>query len=358
MGPRITEMDIWIALVSGFVLSIISIQILIRFSPSLGLLDKSDGKRKNHDGDIPVVGGVAMYISVLITSVVVGVSLELLPALLIGGVLVIVGLVDDFLSLGTRVRILLQILCASAMLFFGDSIILSVGNLFGQGPVAFTILWMGGAFTVLCTVGVINSINMIDGMDGLSGALNVISFSALAYYCHIAGDKDSLYFILACITALLGFLYFNSRIFRKRAAVFMGDAGSTFFGFILVWFYIQLTQGNDAVLSPVSAGWIFGLPLADTISVMVGRIRRGQSPFAAGRDHLHHQLLDYGFSVNNTLLIMAILQVGFVAVGVANNSASTFEAILFWIFVLVVVSHHFLTPRILVLCSPPNSEIN
>ncbi len=357
MGSLTAEWATWIAPILAFTLSIVFIQLLTKIAPIVGLIDRPDGTRKHHVGSVPVVGGVAMYFAVLGACAFIGLSDEVLLPLLIGCVLVVLGLLDDLLSLGTRLRILLQMLCASAMLLLGGNAIISVGNLFGQGPVAFTVVWLGGLFTVLCTVGVINSINMIDGMDGLSGTLNVISLSVLAFYSHVAADGESLRLILACVAALLGFLYFNSRIFRHRATVFMGDAGSTFFGFILVWFYIKLTQGETAVLSPVSAGWIFGLPMADTISVMVGRIRRGKSPFAAGRDHLHHQLQDNGFTVNKTLAIMVILQVMFVTVGVVNNTAPFAEVFIFWLFVFIVVVHHFFTPRVLTRFSTPKNKL-
>jgi len=129
--------------------------------------------------------------------------------------------------------------------------------------------------------------------------------------------------------------------FGKRHKIFLGDAGSLFLGFVLLWFFIHLSQGEGAPMSPVVAGWIFGVPLADTIAVIVGRIMRGEHPLTAGRDHIHHRLLNHGFSARKVLAILGTYHGTLVFVGVMANSHPAAEPYLFWGFVALTITHFF-----------------
>lgn len=336
-------------LVSGIVIGgmfcLALVPLLARYAGSMGLLDRPT-ERKQHDGNVPVVGGIAIYISVLLASLALGMEWRVMAPVLFGTGLVLMGVADDIFVMSARQRLPLQIATALAMVYLGGQSIESIGDLSGTGTVVLTG-FVSVAFTIMCVVGVINSINMIDGVDGLSGTIITITICPLAYYCYIAGDLASFQLMLTMVGALIAFLFYNSRLFRKRAKVFMGDSGSMLFGFFLVWYFIELTQGPGAVLSPVSAGWIFGLPLADTVSVMVRRISQKRSPFDADREHLHHRLLEANFSVNKMVAIMAIIHMCFVLVGILANEYRALIPFAFWSFVIVVVVHHFLTPRLL-----------
>lgn len=298
-------------------------------------------------GEVPMVGGMSIYMATLTAVCVVHFSLPVVLPLLIGFALVVMGAVDDRIELSTRVRFPVQALTAMAMIVFGHIGIESVGNLFGYGAVV-----MGSSlsilFTIMCTVGAINSINMIDGVDGLSGSIIGITLATLAFFSYQAGDMTSVVLLMSLLSAICVFLFFNSRLFRRSAVVFMGDAGSTFFGFLLVWFFIQLTQGESAQLSPVAAGWIFGVPLMDTVSVMVRRTLLKRSPFAADRTHLHHRLLDAGLKPNQVVLFMSSCHFFLILIGALCNALpETFEPLFFWSFVVLVILHFFTTPRLL-----------
>ena len=111
--------------------------------------------------------------------------------------------------------------------------------------------------------------------------------------------------------------------------------------FILLWFFIQLSQSDNAPMSPVVAGWIFGLPLADTIAVIVGRLVRGEHPLAAGRDHIHHRLLNHGFHSRAVLAILGAYHLALVLIGVVCNGTPSLEPLLFWGFVALTIVHFF-----------------
>lgn len=313
--------------------------MLSRLAPMVGMVDRPTN-RKKHSGVIPTVGGLSIYIAVSVSVIVFNFSVSDILPFYIGSVLVLLGVLDDRFELSARLRLPIQLGIAYAIIHFCGLEILSVGNIFGYGSVRLEGL-ISVFFTLLCTVGVINSINMIDGVDGLAGSLLLITLLPLAVFAGMSGNSDFLLLLLNLICGLVVFLYFNSRLFKSRASVFLGDAGSMFMGLVLVWCFIQLSQGSDSRLSPVAAGWLFGLPLADTVSVMVGRVVQGKSPFAADRNHLHYKFIDAGFTVNQTVITMALLHLSFVAVGLLGNFYRAFEPILFLSFVVIVIGYFF-----------------
>lgn len=329
----------------SLLLCLLSVPVFRARADKFGLIDEPGG-RKQHTGRVPIVGGVAVYLSVLVAGAVLGFDLAFFLPLLVSLPIVIVGVLDDRSPISTSIRIPLQIFCASAMIFFGGIQITNVGDISGTGPVLLFGL-VAFFFTVICTVGVINAVNMIDGVDGLSGSLIAMTFLPVTYYALASHDLAGVALLSSLIAAILGFLFYNSRMFRGRASVFLGDTGSTFLGFILVWHLIECTQGPNAVLSPVSAGWILGLPLADTIAVVVRRVINKHSPLAADRTHFHHRLLDAGFCPNKTVLIMLSVQAVLMGVGIIGNNFKGAEPMLFWAFVFLTVAHFIFTPRIL-----------
>jgi len=328
-----------------FILCALVMLPLIALTRHWGLVDIPSG-RKMHQETTPLVGGIAIFVSAFAVLLLISPSTQNAALALLCLVLVALGTLDDRFDLSPRLRFLVQTLVAVAMIYITNVQIVQIGNIFFTGNVV-----LGASisllFTILCTVGVINSINMIDGMDGLAGSVVLVSLLALSYVAYSSNNIQHLNVLLAICGAVLGFLIFNARLLIPSAKVFLGDAGSMLLGFLLLWHCIVLSQDSNPALSPVAAGWIFGLPLVDTISVMVGRLRTGQSPFSAGRDHIHHKLLDGGLTVNTVLLIILGAHAAIVSIGLLLNSTQSAEPILFWLFVAIVVTHHFLTPHVL-----------
>lgn len=321
------------------------VMLLDRLAPQLGLLDLPDA-RKQHDGQVPLIGGPAMYVAIASASILLNFHFSVLIFLALGLVLIVLGIVDDRYDIPPVWRLVVQALVAAVMVYVGGVQISQIGDLFGAGPVVMT----GTAsvlFTIVCTIGVINAVNMIDGVDGLAGSVLLMSFTGMTWLALSGGNVLGAEMLTIFGGAILGFLCFNARVFVSRARIFMGDSGSMLMGFILAWFFISLTQGEQPAMSAVTAGWLFGLPLVDTVSVMVRRLLDGKSPFHAGRDHLHHRLLDSGLSVNATVLIMSAIHGVMVLVGVYGNGDANLEPWLFWGFVMLVIAHHYGTPRLL-----------
>ena len=335
-------------LLLGFFLSVGLIALLIQPARAWGWVDRPT-TRKHHQTPVPLVGGVAMGVAYGLSVLALPTKPHAYPVLLIGlALLTLVGLYDDLRAVRPVIRFSFQAGAVLVMTLGGGVVLGNLGDLFGLGEVTL----LGGVallFTLFCVVGVINAFNMSDGLDGLAGGQALIAAGWLIVLLQMAptsqrGDSDAL---LALVMVIAGFLCFNLRHpWRARASVFMGDAGSTLLGFVLAWFLVHLSQGAEAVMVPMTAVWILALPLMDTITVMIRRIRAGRSPFAADRQHLHHLLLGQGLSDGQAtafLLVMALLSG---AVGVATHGLGAPERLQFYVFLALFGLFYGVTARL------------
>ena len=310
------------------------------------LVDKPGG-RKQHDGLIPLIGGISIYISVVIT------TLFLLDQptfvrlfLLAGGLIVFMGMVDDRYDLSARLRLVAQILICSIFAYGLDVRIESFGNLIGFGDLDAGIF--SYPLTILSLMGAMNAFNMLDGIDGLVGSIAMVAFMGLMALFGASGDLNMQLLCMAFIGATAAFLIFNiwgrptRRNFKK---VFMGDAGSMFLGLSIGVLLIKGSQGSGAAFSPITALWLVLLPMTDMFTIMYRRIRRGRSPMAPDRTHIHHILMRAGFSKQNTLHIMVLVQSAFVVLGIflVQKGASEFTS--FAVAIAFVLFYQYLMKR-------------
>lgn len=290
----------------------------------IGLVDVPDA-RKTHSGSVPLVGGIAIFLSVLALCLVslwtgrpLVAAIPQLLSFLAGGLLLVgIGLADDFLELSARVRFLAQAMAALIMAFGGGVELADLGAMSVSGRVVELGL-LTVPFTIFATIGVINALNMCDGLDGLSGSQALVSLSGFLLALLIWGEPADATLLAGLGGGIAGFLLFNLRLpGRTRASVFLGDAGSMFLGFALAWFAISLSQGPERIINPAAALWFVMVPVIDAVAIMLRRILKGRSPFAPDREHLHHIFLLAGYSVSQTVAIMAGLGAAGVAIGLA-----------------------------------------
>jgi UDP-GlcNAc:undecaprenyl-phosphate GlcNAc-1-phosphate transferase len=245
--------------------------------------------------------------------------------------LVLVGVLDDLRELSPEQRLWAQILAALLMVGGGGIVLDDLGHLLASewllslGVLAWPI-------TVFATVGVINAMNMSDGLDGLAASFALITLGSLSLFAWRGEDYGILSLLLMLVLVVLPFLTVNLRS-NGSAQVFMGDAGSMFLGFSLAWLLIQASQGEGRLMAPVTALWIFALPLLDTITLLIRRSIMGRSPFLGDREHLHHLLLLAGFTERQTLLLMVALATAAAAFGVAGERLNVPEPWMFGGFV-------------------------
>ena len=337
-----------VPLLLAFGLCVGLIALLIRPARAWGWVDRPT-TRKHHRAPVPLVGGVAMCVAYGLSVLALPVQPDSYQELLVAMILLtLLGLYDDLRAIRPAIRFVFQSSAVLVMALGGGIILGNLGDLFGLGDV---ILLEGIAllFTLFCVVGVINAFNMSDGLDGLAGGLALIAAGWLIVLARIAptshpGDGDAL---LALVMVIAGFLCFNLRHpWRARASVFMGDAGSTMLGFVLAWFLVHLSQGREAVMTPMTAVWLLALPLMDTVAVMIRRIRAGCSPFAADRQHLHHLLLGCGLSDGRAtalLLAMALLSG---AAGVVAHWLNAPAHLQFYAFLILFGLYYRVTTRL------------
>jgi UDP-GlcNAc:undecaprenyl-phosphate GlcNAc-1-phosphate transferase len=236
--------------------------------------------------------------------------------------MVATGLIDDLRDLTPATRFLAQIAASLLMIFGGGVVLADLGGMTPSGAIL-PLGWLAVPFTVFATLGVINALNMCDGLDGLSGSLALVSLLGLLAASALWGTQVNVLMVAMVAAAVVGFLAYNLRLpGRARASVFLGDAGSMFLGFALTWFTVSLSQQGEArVIPPAAALWFLMVPIFDAVTMMLRRVVRGRSPFAPDREHLHHVFLLAGFSVNQTVGIMA----GMAAAGAAVGLVATWQ---------------------------------
>ncbi len=324
----------FINLIGTFLITSLSLFALKPMASRVGLLDIPGG-RKQHKAPTPLVGGLAIYVGTVMMSMLTPTVFFHYSAMLaISSLVLVIGIYDDARELRVSIRMGVHAFAAWLMAAVAGNQLLSLGNLTGFGVVELGVLAI--PVTMFATVGVINAINMSDGIDGLSGGLCLLALVFLGIVAFDQGHTALVQFTTLMICALLAFLVMNFRLpWKQSALVYLGDAGSTLLGFVLAWLIIEATQGPEALMSPVIALWFLAVPLIDTVSLLIKRPLRGQSPFSAGTDHLHHRLIRAGFTLEQTVLGCYLASLLFGCIGLLGHFSGASDALMFWSFMAV-----------------------
>lgn len=330
------------ALVVSCLTTLLSIKLIKPFAKNIGLVDVPSA-RKAHTGEIPLIGGISVFIGVLVAcTIYIPDSTVINIYLISSALLVFIGVLDDKFDLNVNFRVVAQSLIAMLMVFGANVYLSSFGNLFGLGII--NIGGIGFVVTVVAVIAAINAFNMIDGIDGLSGVVGVVSIASIAALYFWAGQTTYIVLPLILIASLLPFLFYNLSDFsRKRRfkKIFLGDAGSMFMGFTVVWLLVLGSQGDAASFRPVTALWLIALPLMDMCSIVIRRVKKGQSPFVADRDHLHHIFMRIGFSSKETLLIISTISFSMALFGIWGEIFAINENVMFLVFVVTFFIYNF-----------------
>ncbi len=282
---------------------------------AVGLIDRPGG-RKSHVGDVPVMGGIAMFMGIFSgLLIVMGATPEYASLLFASFLLVSIGVLDDKFALPTGVRLATQFAVAIIMIYGAGLYLQDIGNPFGIGVIELGFL--AGPFTIIVALTVINAYNLVDGVDGLAGSLAAIALLGLAAIGGYASPMSAM--ALAVAAAIAGFLCVNFPVIWNRPVrSFMGDAGSTLLGFTIVWITLGLAQGEVRAVSPVVCLWLAAIPIFDCLTCFVRRAAKGRSPFTPGRDHFHHYLKRGGLGVRQVLAVLTGFQLLYALVAVVG----------------------------------------
>ncbi len=334
----------------AFIVTSCMIVLLRPIAVRVGLVDVPNA-RKSHTGSVPLIGGVSIFLSLILLltgdlvfarpdSHLINPSVSFMIAAMI---LIVVGVWDDLKDLSAVARFSAQTTAALVMVFGAGVVLTDLGELNPAGGVL-SLGAMSVPFTIFATLGVINAINMCDGLDGLSGSLSLTSLLGLGAANLLWGSYDPIICVMAA--SIAGFLLFNMRTFwRDKAWVFLGDAGSMMIGLTLTWLAISMSQGEARVISPAAALWFLMVPIFDAVSMMVRRIMHKRSPFKADKEHLHHIFLLAGFSVGETVAIMTGFAVAGLMVGLGGMYLGISDAVMAGAFVLAGLCYFWVIMR-------------
>lgn len=297
--------------------------------------------RKSHKGAVPLIGGLSAFSGLLVAWLASmpmgnGFGIYLLCALL----LVILGAIDDAKDIPAKFRLLVQVALGGALSLGSGVYLTSFGNLLGFGSIS--LGWLGLAVTVAAVIGATNAYNMMDGIDGLAGSMSLVTLLSLAYLFSLSGGHSTEIVLAITISmALIPYMAANLRVYPFRRKVFMGDAGSMFIGFSVVWLLVNGVQEQNAAFRPVTALWLCAVPLMDMVAIMVRRARKGQSVMKPDRDHLHHIFLRAGFTDREALLVIAAVGVLIAIFGIIGEIFAVAEWLMFALFMLLFAGYNW-----------------
>lgn len=281
----------------ALVLSLLLVPLVSKLAIKIGAVDKPN-ERKVHTKLMPRMGGLAIYISFFVMLFLSqDITKEVWGFFLGGTVLIFVGIVDDMKDIPAKVKLLGQIVAACVVVAFGVRVEFMT-NIFHGETVSLYVFSI--PVTIIWIVAIVNAVNLIDGLDGLAAGISVIAAATMAVVAYSTGQMVIASMAMILIGATLGFLRYNFH----PAKIFMGDTGSMFLGYTLAVFAAEGLAKSFTVLSLVTPVLVLAIPILDTLFAIIRRKINHKPIFKADKHHLHHCLLNYGFSHRNTVLII------------------------------------------------------
>lgn len=298
---------LYLMMALAFIASIVLTPIVKRIAFRVGAVDKPN-YRKVHARIMPRLGGLAIFGSFLIAYFIFkpqdpisnAIEASFIPietAIIIGALLIIItGVLDDMYEISAKAKLIGQ-LVAAGIVVIGGGLEISFINLpfggvldFGYFSIPLTVLWI---------VGITNAINLIDGLDGLAAGVSTVALLTLAAMAFIMGDVYVMSMAALLAASTSGFLVYNFH----PAKIFMGDTGALFLGFMISVLALMGFK-NVTVVALIIPIIMLGVPISDTFFAIVRRVREKKSISEADKSHLHHCLLNIGFSHSQTVLII------------------------------------------------------
>ena len=309
---------------------------VIFLAAKTGAMDAPDA-RKVHKKPIPRIGGLGIYAAFMVSIITVlgvadfteDVRHGLIGLLVSGTIIVVIGLIDDYRNLPAKVKLLGQILAACVLVAF-DVRIDFISDPFGD----FLYLeYLAVPATIFWIVGLTNTVNLIDGLDGLAAGVSTIASVTI----FLVAVQQNFYLVAVLTAALAGAAFGFLRYNFNPARIFMGDTGSMFLGFMLAGISVIGAVKSAATIALIVPILALGLPILDTTFAIVRRYRGGVPIFKPDKGHLHHRLLDLGFSQRQAVLLMYVISALLGLSAVVLTEVSSGIAILIVCMVVVAV---------------------
>ena len=305
------------------------------FAHKVGAIDVPKDARRMHKKPIPRLGGLAIYGGFLCSILIFGQLDETMLCVLLGAAIIVaLGIFDDVLALGAKLKFVVQIVAAAIPVCIGD---LQIGLFTNLNPLSDTPFVHLGILavpaTIIWIVGITNAVNLIDGLDGLAVGVSSIAAITMLAVALLTGNMPIAITMAALAGACIGFMPYN----LNPAKIFMGDTGSTFLGYMLATVSIMGLFKFYAVISFAVPFLILGLPIFDTANAIIRRVAAGRSPMSPDRGHVHHKLIDMGFNQKQAVAILYAISATLGLTAVVLTSSGEVKAIVLLLAVLVAI---------------------
>ena len=305
------------------------------FAHKVGAIDVPKDARRMHKKPIPRLGGLAIYGGFLCSILIFGQLDETMLCVLLGAAIIVaLGIFDDVLALGAKLKFVVQIVAAAIPVCIGD---LQIGLFTNLNPLSDTPFVHLGILavpaTIIWIVGITNAVNLIDGLDGLAVGVSSIAAITMLAVALLTGNMPIAITMAALAGACIGFMPYN----LNPAKIFMGDTGSTFLGYMLATVSIMGLFKFYAVISFAVPFLILGLPIFDTANAIIRRVAAGRSPMSPDRGHVHHKLIDMGFNQKQAVATLYAISATLGLTAVVLTSSGEVKAIVLLLAVLAAI---------------------
>jgi UDP-GlcNAc:undecaprenyl-phosphate GlcNAc-1-phosphate transferase len=316
-----------LAFFTSLVTVLIVTPFVIKLAKKIGAVDKPNN-RKVHAKVMPRLGGLAIFIGVIVGYYAGGLFSQQISAISVGAILIIlIGILDDFYELSAKIKLLGQIGVAGLVVYSGLTIDILTIPFVGT----YDLGWTTYPITIFWIVAITNAINLIDGLDGLSAGISVISIATIAVMAGFADKILILTLSMILLGSIIGFLFYNFH----PAKIFMGDTGSLFLGYSISILSLLGLYKSVTLFSFIVPVIILGVPIFDTSFAIIRRIVNKRPISAPDKSHLHHRLLALGLSHRNTVLVIYGIGIIF-SISAIIFSASTLWGSIFIVAVLLI----------------------
>ena len=317
------------------VVSFLATPLVKTLAYKVGAIDVPKDARRMHKKPIPRLGGLAIYGGFLCSILIFGQLDETMLCVLLGAAIIVaLGIFDDVLALGAKLKFVVQIVAAAIPVCIGD---LQIGLFTNLNPLSDTPFVHLGILavpvTIIWIVGITNAVNLIDGLDGLAVGVSSIAAITMLAVALLTGNMPIAITMAALAGACIGFMPYN----LNPAKIFMGDTGSTFLGYMLATVSIMGLFKFYAVISFAVPFLILGLPIFDTANAIIRRVAAGRSPMSPDRGHVHHKLIDMGFNQKQAVAILYAISATLGLTAVVLTSSGEVKAIVLLLAVLAAI---------------------
>lgn len=332
---------LYVLAVISIVISAVLTPLVKRFAIKIKVIDIPKDNRRIHKKPIPLLGGLAIYFSFILTLILKAGSVSRSEiGIIIGATIIVIGgFLDDKFDIRPWQKLLIQIASALSLIVYGIRIQL-ITNPISSSELYISIGILSIPLTIIWVVGITNALNLIDGLDGLAAGVAFISAITIFIIAVLNNRAEAAVLTIILSGAILGFLPYNF----NPATIFMGDTGAQLLGFLLAAISIEGAIKSAAAFAIAVPILALGIPIYDVLFAMIRRKLNGRPIMQADKGHLHHRLLDMGLTQRQAVVIMYLVSAvlgSFAIIAMQVSSQRSYFLLATVMVVLVVVAWKF-----------------